>query len=354
VNAAARRRINDLIRRCYVGLDARELGREVLQRIRPVVPIDAGFFATVDPTTMLFTSTVSEDPLIDAAPLFLSNELSGRDLNRFTEVAAAPTPVRWLDQITEGNRFASDRYTSIMRPLSLGDELRVALRTGVTCWGVMCLHREDGAAGFTEADAAVIGRIAPHVAEGLRRAMLIAGFESATAAARHGVVVLAADGSIVSMNDAAERWLADLPDADWPPSVQVPIPVLSAASAARSAADGADVDTSVRVRTTTGRWLVIHASTLRGNDDEQTVVLLEPAEPSQLSSLILDAHGLTPSQAGVVALVLRGYSTQQIVNALGISAHTVQEHLKHVFDKLGIRSRRELAATLLHPPTIGA
>ena len=83
-------------------------------------------------------------------------------------------------------------------------------------------------------------------------------------------------------------------------------------------------------------------------------MLLEPAEPSHLSSLILDAHGLTPSQAGVVALVLRGYSTQQIVNELGISAHTVQEHLKHVFDKLGIRSRRELAATLLHRPTTGA
>ena len=82
--------------------------------------------------------------------MFLANELGGRDLNRFIEVAAAPTPVRWLDQVTGGNRFASDRYTSIMRPLSLGDELRVALRTGVTCWGVMCLHREDGAAGFTK------------------------------------------------------------------------------------------------------------------------------------------------------------------------------------------------------------
>jgi DNA-binding CsgD family transcriptional regulator len=48
----------------------------------------------------------------------------------------------------------------------------------------------------------------------------------------------------------------------------------------------------------------------------------------------------------VAALVLQGHSTQQIVNELRISAHTVQEHLGAVFDKFGIGSRRELVAAL--------
>src|SRR5437763_1549189 len=82
-------RTDELIRRCYVGLDTQALAREVLQRLRTLAPIDAGFFATVDPATMLFTSAVSEDPLIGVAPMFLANELAGRDVNRFVEVASA-------------------------------------------------------------------------------------------------------------------------------------------------------------------------------------------------------------------------------------------------------------------------
>jgi len=45
--------------------------------------------------------------------------------------------------------------------------------------------------------------------------------------------------------------------------------------------------------------------------------------------------------------VLRGYSTKQIVRQLAISQYTVQEHLRAVFDKLGVASRQELAAVLL-------
>lgn len=74
-----------------------------------------------------------------------------------------------------------------------------------------------------------------------------------------------------------------------------------------------------------------------------------PAAPAERSSLLLAAHGLTPAQRRVANLVFQGHTTNQIVVALGISAHTVQDHLTVVFDKIGVRSRRELVSALMHP-----
>ena len=87
--------------------------------------------------------------------------------------------------------------------------------------------------------------------------------------------------------------------------------------------------------------------THEGTGGPGTTLVLEPARPVEVASLLLEAHGLTAAQNRVAALVLQGLSTQQIVNELGISAYTVQEHLGVVFDRFGIGSRRELVTALL-------
>ncbi len=90
---------------------------------------------------------------------------------------------------------------------------------------------------------------------------------------------------------------------------------------------------------------------MNGPNGPHTTLVLESARPMEVASLVLDAHGLTPAQSRVAALVLQGRSTQQIVSELRISAHTVQEHLSVVFDRFGIGSRRELVAALLAQAT---
>jgi DNA-binding CsgD family transcriptional regulator len=89
---------------------------------------------------------------------------------------------------------------------------------------------------------------------------------------------------------------------------------------------------------------VVHAARLAGSaTDGQTAVILEPAHPPEITPLILQAYALTAREAQVVQQVLHGRSTAEIAGELVISPQTVQQHLKAVFDKVGVRSRRELA-----------
>jgi DNA-binding CsgD family transcriptional regulator len=117
-------------------------------------------------------------------------------------------------------------------------------------------------------------------------------------------------------------------------------------------ADPATKDATVprlRVRTRAGRWVVLHASWLdlaRG-EPGQIAVIIEPAAAAEVADVIMAAYGLTERERAVTGLVCQGRSTAQIAAELWISVNTVQDHLKAVFDKTGVRSRREVMATIL-------
>ncbi len=58
------------------------------------------------------------------------------------------------------------------------------------------------------------------------------------------------------------------------------------------------------------------------------------------------AGALTRAELAVARLVAEGLSNPQIAKRLYISRHTAETHMKHIFAKLGISSRAELAARI--------
>jgi DNA-binding CsgD family transcriptional regulator len=345
--ATTRRRTEALIRRCHAGLGPEQLHDEVLTRLRGLMSIDAAFLATVDPATLLFTSATSEAPLDAAASLFLENEFGQPDVNKFAQLAAADGVARSLDDATGHDRGRSPRGREILAPLGLGDELRVALRCGSSTWGVLCLHREAAATGFSDAEAALVASLAPHIAAGLRRGVVLGPSFDDDVAGAAGLVVLDAEAfAITSANVAGERLLADLGASARPGLTRAPI--LLEAVARRALHERGSDTARARLRSPDGHWLVVEASVLRdGDGGQQVAVVIEHADGRELMSLILAAFELTAREQSVAELVLRGYSTRQIVDELRISRYTVQDHLKAVFAKFGVGSRRELVASVL-------
>jgi DNA-binding CsgD family transcriptional regulator len=166
-----------------------------------------------------------------------------------------------------------------------------------------------------------------------------------------GLLVVADDFSLMATTSAAEHWLAETAPADWPRTRELPTAVYQVVGrlqALELERDG-DAPTSpmprVRLRTLSGQWLVLHASRMSGAVGPAPIaVILEVAQPLEIAPLIIQAYDLSKREGEITLCVVRGLSTAEIASELHISTHTVQDHLKAIFDRVGVRSRRELIA----------
>lgn len=328
---------------CRSGLDPDALRACVLPRLRRAVPVDALWWATVDPATLLFTRAYREEIPEETGPYFIENEFLGSDHNKWIELARDREGVRTLLDSTGGDLSKSGRYRDIFQPLGLADELRAVLRSQGICWGYICLHRE-GPSGFSREESAFVKRIAPHLAEGIRLGLLISSLELGDPTDAPGLLLLKTDGSLAATNSAADQWLEELCAPS--PGRMLPIEVQAVAGMLRSVDGAGRALPRLRVKTRAGRWAVLHASWLAA-DQTTIAVIIEQATPTEIAPLLMAAHGLTKQECTLTGLVCQGLSTHEIATRLHLTQNTVQDHLKSVFDKTGVRSRRELVASIL-------
>jgi DNA-binding CsgD family transcriptional regulator len=75
--------------------------------------------------------------------------------------------------------------------------------------------------------------------------------------------------------------------------------------------------------------------------EEKTV-----AELHQIGGRRAAGDDLTPAEERVAALVAEGHTNKEVAAALFLTERTVEFHLTHVYRKLGVRSRAELARRL--------
>lgn len=75
--------------------------------------------------------------------------------------------------------------------------------------------------------------------------------------------------------------------------------------------------------------------------------LLRPHAPLPRPHAVHGWNALTRAERDVVRVVVRGRTNREAAAELSVSHHTVSTHLRHVFEKLAIRSRVELVRIAL-------
>ena len=298
---------------------------------------------TLDPASLLVTSHFHEG-LDELPPEWLAHEYYEDDVNKLADVARSERGVSTLHEATGGDPASSPRWYFNMK-MGGDQELIAALRTpSGDAWGALGLYREPGAPLFDREELELVRSLAPLLAEGARRALLVGEASDPEGPESPGLVVLTDSWNVESATPGVERWLAALPDGDLQAG-KLPSAVLAVAGQALRTAEHPDQPGEVavsRVLSRSGTWVLLHGASLVSGGPRRVAVIVEPAHPARIAPLLMSAYGLTEREQEVTRLVLQGSSTAEIAQRLVVSAHTVQQHLKSVFDKTGVRSRRDL------------
>jgi DNA-binding CsgD family transcriptional regulator len=335
-------RISELARR---GLDLVTFWQESTEVLTETVPhFMSPCWFTLDPVSLLVTSHYQKE-IVEIPPEWLAHEYYEDDFHKMADVVRSERGVSTIHEATDGDPSISAGWNQYVKPYGGDQELLIALRTqSREAWGVLGLYREPGQPPFDRDDMDFLRGISQALADGAQRGLLVGEASDPEGLEAPGLVVLGKDWSVESLTPGVDRWLDELPDGDWAHG-KLPPAVLSVAGRALRTAEHEDAPGDValaRVLSREGRWIVLHGAALLATGGRRVAVIIEPAHPARISSLLMAAYHLTDREQDVTSLVLRGNSTAQIADRLFVSPSTVQQHLKSVFEKTGVRSRRDL------------
>ena len=321
----------------------------VADALRPLITFDAYCWHTVDPGTILFTGSVNRD-VGCSGPWLAYHEYVVEDVNKWSFLAHSGRIVGATSIDTHGDPTRSARHRS-HESYGFGDELRVSLVVDGVYWGAAAFLRHADQRWFTEAEVRAMSALAESIARGLRRSIVTQPAVVASAPADHGpgVVVFDERGEPESISVAAQRWIGEFVEDPPPQRPSESKTVQAVAARARLIPPGTDpleLAARARVRTRTGTWLLLYGTRLSGSAGGSTAVIIHPATPHDVAPVVALSYGLTDRESQVAMQCIQGRATKEIARTLSMSPYTVQDHLKSIFDKTGVRTRGELVGQI--------
>ena len=324
--------------------DPAAFGATLLRALSRAVDCDGAVLVAADPGPA--------GVRIEAWP---ATALDGIDLAKAARLHATEHPyvARWnasravvalrLSDLVSRERFAATRlYRELYGPCGVEHQLLMLLASPDRAWRIVALHRR--ARDFTREECATLEALWPHVTlaqRSLRRERRGHGPTLAPEPADSaGVIVIRSDASVTLCSGQARLWLADWFGGRRVGRLELP-QALREWAARRIDEEGV----GRRLRATRPDSFIV----TRGEEclvanlvvDHGTGLHLMRLEKIALSApaASLQAMGLTVRESEVLCWVAQGKTNREVGLILGASARTVQKHLEHIFQKIGVESR---------------
>jgi|CXWL01.1.fsa_nt_gi DNA-binding CsgD family transcriptional regulator len=350
-NSAATAYVREL---CSLGLAGELLIPALLEALHRVIPSARNLFDWVNAEGCI-RRYYFEGPIDHHAARLYFDEFHNRReaeaMPKYADVIRGEATIRSAEELNNRQFFDSALYHEIWRPQHLHYRLEAIVRGhDRKPLGSLVLYREQGDRIFNKAEEESLLTLVPYVAHGLQHGQ-DRRIDFARSDRRAVLVNLDALGRIVHLGRNAHKVLL-LAHGDISPAsaAQEPLsenfPTLTLLH--RQLSRAGDVPEAPCALTLTNTWGQFEFRAERmeavGATDAALIgVTIQHLVPREVRDLdLIEATALSIAQKRVCALLLQGLSQAQIAARLGVSGHTVIDHIRKVYLKLDVHSVEEL------------
>jgi DNA-binding CsgD family transcriptional regulator/GAF domain-containing protein len=237
-------------------------------------------------------------------------------------------------------------YIECYRPIGVEHQMTVPLAMQLPVFRGVILNRDT--VDFSERERRLLELVCPHAETALRNAKAFTSVrrrlhdaERALDGHGYGLIVVDRGGRVRMRSESARRLEQAYLGKPCPASrLAMPLRTWMEASLTRLVRSDGAVPPIPYVVRRAHEQLVVR---LLPDPAKGEHVLLLEAQRLAPPRAELEALGLSPREADVLEWVAFGKTNSEIARILAVSARTVQKHLEHIFEKLGVESRTAAA-----------
>lgn len=345
------------------GYAPEEFGRRLIDAVASAVPSDDQRLWTVDPVSLLLNRLVAASAgdssfrlrwlrdiylrMGTAIPYFAPHELMRHGAtavafhDRQERTLGLPSQLR--DRITPELHY--QEYHNALTPA--GGSTRLCLRAGGQWIGMFEVVRRDRRRPLAPTDYAFLRLVGPTIARAfhasLAREQALLAQHGDPPPRASGILILTADRRLAFASPSAETWLRALPDARRDEHAPLPTAVWAAVAGLLDDASGVLRPVATIIVPSVAGPIRVEASP--GGEDGSVAVVLTAVRPPAAPD-VPELWPLTAQERRVVQLVLTGSGNRALAASLHVTENTVETHLGHIYEKLGVHSRIELVGRL--------